>query len=149
MAHMRDFPLNDLTHEFDTRHSGHAVTLPPGSVIEVHGNADWGVFNLGASVSRREGGVRLCGYWERSLGSSIADLPSAGPGPPGRLIICKPNQPDNSNVQIGIEDFTRTCIGQPTATNPSADGGFHEVRPAFRVSAIDARTSRDIRFCMC
>ena len=85
MAHMRDFPLNDLTHEFDTRHSGHAVTLPPGSVIEVHGNADWGVFNLGASVSRREGGVGLCGYRERSLGSSPADLPSAGPGPSGPL----------------------------------------------------------------
>jgi len=48
MAHMCDFPFNDLTHEFDTRTGGHAVTLPPGSVIEVHGNADWGVFNLGA-----------------------------------------------------------------------------------------------------
>lgn len=40
---------------------------------------------MGASVSRREGGVRLCGYRERSLGSSPADLPSAGPGPSGPL----------------------------------------------------------------
>ena len=94
MAHMCDFPFNDLTHEFDARTGGHAVTLPPGSVIEVHGNADWGVFNLGASVSRREGGVRLCGYRERSLGSSPADLPSAGPGPSGPL---------NSRLKSGAE----------------------------------------------
>ncbi len=40
---------------------------------------------MGASLSRREGGVRLCGYRERSLGSSPADLPSAGPGPSGPL----------------------------------------------------------------
>ena len=47
MAHMCDFPLNDLTHEFDTLTGGHAVTLPPGSVIEVHGtpiggSSTWG-----------------------------------------------------------------------------------------------------------
>ncbi len=36
-------------------------------------------------LSRREGGVRLCGDRERSLGSSPADLPSAGPGPSGPL----------------------------------------------------------------
>ena len=86
MAHMCDFPLNDLTHEFDSLTGGHAVTLPPGSVLNRSSwHADWGVFNLGASVSRREGGVRLCGYRERSLGSSPADLPSAGPGPSGPL----------------------------------------------------------------
>jgi hypothetical protein len=28
MAHMCDYQLNDLTHEFDARHGGHAVTLP-------------------------------------------------------------------------------------------------------------------------
>ena len=86
MAHMCDFPLNDLTHEFDSLTGGHAVTLPPGSVLNRSSwHADWGVFNLGASVSRREGGVGLCGYRERSLGSSPADLPSAGPGPSGPL----------------------------------------------------------------
>jgi len=47
MAHMCDFPWNDLTPEFDTLTGGHAVTLPPGSVIEVHGtpiggSSTWG-----------------------------------------------------------------------------------------------------------
>ena len=51
MAHMCDFPLNDLTHEFDTLTGGHAVTLPPGSVLLIKSKF----------MARRLGGLQLGG----------------------------------------------------------------------------------------
>ena len=87
MAHLCDYQLNDLTHEFDTLTGGHAVTLPPGSVIEVHGNADWGVFNLGPQYPDGKAVWGCAVIGSEAWAAPLLICPVPVQGPPGRLII--------------------------------------------------------------
>jgi len=86
MAHMCDFPLNDLTHEFDTLTGGHAVTLAPGSVIEVHGTPIGGSSTWGPQYPDGKAAWGCAVIGSEAWAAPLLICPVPVQGPPGRLI---------------------------------------------------------------